>query len=198
MFSSPYSAALDASFESLAPALHTYFGEILPWQVGIGHGVFDVAGSRVRAAWPILLLLAHRRVLFPERGSGIPFTVRNVTDAAGRRTSAREVRFARRTRVMEDTTLSARGRIVDRIGLRRGLEVRFDAGVDDGGLRMVSTDLAWRVARRRIPLPRFAVVALDERALPSGRQRIDLRITMPLLGEVFAYRGEFAYALEPL
>lgn len=198
MFSSPYRTVLGASFELLSPLLQTYFGEIPPETVGVGRGVFDVAGSRVRLARTLLALLTRRRVLFPERGTGIPFTVRNATDAAGRRTAEREVRFARRTRVLEDTTLSIDGRVVDRIGLRRGLEVRFDAEVVDGGLRMVSTDLAWHVGRRRVPLPRFAIITLDQRALPSARQHIDLRMTMPLLGEVFAYRGEFSYALEPL
>ena len=50
----------------------------------------------------------------------------------------------------------------------------------------------------------FAVVTVHERAAsPAGTgappaQAVDVRITMPMLGEVFRYAGTFTYAVVPV
>jgi hypothetical protein len=50
----------------------------------------------------------------------------------------------------------------------------------------------------RLPLPRFARVVVTERPDPRGDsgQRVDVRIRVPLLGEVFRYAGTFTYRVE--
>ncbi|HWI32489.1 MAG TPA: DUF4166 domain-containing protein, partial [Microbacterium sp.] len=104
----------------------------------------------------------------------------------------------RTNRVMEDTMAVVDGRLIDRLGRRRGLEVELDVSVHEGGLRMVSGRCRLRVAGIRMPLPRLFTVTLDERidtARPD-RQRVDVRVRTPGIGEVFSYRGSFVYHVD--
>ena len=108
-------------------------------------------------------------------------------------------RVAGMSRVMEDTMSVVGGRLIDRLGKRRGLEVGLGLAVHSGGLRMRSGSLALRFAGMRLPLPRLATVHLDEHihAADPARQHVDVRITAPLLGEIFRYVGDFTYEVRP-
>jgi hypothetical protein len=196
---SVYQRALGEQYALLDPHLQTYFGPVPHGSVGRGSGVYTVAGSRYRLLRPALAFLAWRRILFPELGINVPFTVINTPSSDGRLSAVRTFDFPRRTRVMEDTMTVINGQLHDRLGKRRGLEVALHLVVESGGLRMTSTRLALHVGRVRIPLPRVATMTLDERTDPtiSGRQRVDVRITAPLLGEVFRYTGTFTYEVGP-
>ena len=109
-----------------------------PGAVGRGAGVYEIAGSRHRWLRPVLAWMAWRRVLFPEFGRDIPFTIVNTTHADGTLSARREFAFPRVTRVMEDTMSVVDGALHDRLGRRGGLEVEFALEVVDGGLRMRS------------------------------------------------------------
>lgn len=192
---SVYQRVLGSAFDELSPSLRRYFGPIAPGAVGRGEGVYDTAGSRLALLRPVLALLARRDVLFPERGHDVPFRVENRPDADGL-AAVRTFRFPHAVRRTRDRMEVRDGRLVDRIGRRGGLEVTLDARVRDGGMRLTSTSLAWRVRSLRVPLPHLARVTVDETA--SGtRQRVDVRIRVPVLGEVFRYAGEFSYRVEP-
>lgn len=208
----------------LHPQLRRYFGPIPAGHEGRGRGVYSWAGPRHRVLRPVFAWLAWRRILFPERGRDVPFTVVNTRSGAGALSARREFEFPRVTRIMEDTMCVVRGkggasRLVDRLGRRRGLEVDLELDVHEGGVRMRSTRLGVRlnvpVLRKhgrargreavlrprtlRVPLPRIVTMTLDERAHPSedGRQRVDVRLRAPLLGDVFRYVGDFEYAVVP-
>lgn len=88
---------------------------------------------------------------------------------------------------MEDTMRVVDGTLHDRLGKRRGLEVALRVAVADGGLRMTSTKLALRLGTLRMPLPRIVTMNLDERtdANDPSRQHVDVRITAPMIGELF-------------
>jgi hypothetical protein len=192
---SVYQRVLGEEFSRLDPRLQAYFGPLEAGQVGVGTGVYDVAGSRIRMLRPLLSVMGMRHVLFPEYGRGVPFSVKNTAGADGTLSAVRMFDFPGRSRVMEDTMSVVDGRLVDRLGKRRGLEVGIRLSVVDGGLRMRSTRLALRIRRIRVPLPRIAVLHLDERTDPADptRQRVDVRITAPVLGELFRYAGTFTY-----
>lgn len=161
----------------------------------MGTGRYDVAGLRWRALRPVFALLARAGMAFPERGHNVPFGVRNVPSGDGTLSAVRTFVFPGRTRVIEDTMRIEDGRLIDAVGRRRRLEIELDVSAIDGKLRMTSTRLWLRCGSARIPLPRFVTIELEESvAAPERRaQRVDLRMRMPLLGDVFGYAGEFTY-----
>lgn len=194
---SVYQRALGADFSALDPRLQKYFGPIPRGWVGHGSGVYSVAGSRYRLLRPALALFAWRHTLFPEFGRNVPFAITNTPGTDGSLSAVRTFRFSHRTRVMEDTMTVLNGEIHDRLGKRRGLDVTIQLSVAAGGLRMTSTGLAIHLGRIRIPLPPAATMTLDERTDPTDptRQHVDVRITTPILREVFRYIGTFTYQL---
>ncbi|GAA3212733.1 DUF4166 domain-containing protein [Microbacterium terregens] len=195
---SVYQRVLGDRFALLDPSLRTYFGPLPHGMVGVGHGVFEFAGSRRRILTPAFAWMAWRHIIFPEHESAVPFTVVNSYGSDRTLTAVRTFFFARRTRVMADSMTVVGGQLVDRLGRRGGLEVTLGVSVRDGGLRMESGTLRLRIAGLRVRLPRIAIMTLDERAHPTeaGRQQIDARIRAPLLGEVFRYSGSFTYRQE--
>ena len=196
---SVYQRVLGEKFAELDPRLQTYFGPIPAGHVGRGTGVYRIAGSRLRVLRPVLWLMARRNVLFPEFGREVPFSVVNVPGPDGTLSATRTFRFPRGIRIMEDTMAVVDGHLVDRLGKRRGFEVVIELAVVSGGLRMTSTRLAVRFCGIRLPLPPVATMTLDERTDPvdTARQRVDVRITAPVLREIFRYSGEFTYVVAP-
>ena len=196
---SVYEQVLGERFAALHPQLQRYFGVIPAGSVGVGTGVYDIAGSRRRFLVPLLAGMAWRHVLFPEYARGVPFGIRNTPGAGGTLSARRTFDFSSRRRIMEDTMRVEEGVLVDALGRRRGLEVDLHLSVRDGSLRMTSGCLRLRVGQARLPLPQLVRLTLVERPDPSrdGAQRVDRRMTAPLLGEVFRYAGTFDYAIEP-
>lgn len=189
---SVYERVLGARVAELDPQLRAYVGEIPPGAVGRGTGVYEVAGSRHRWLRPAFAWLATREVLFPEYGHGIPFTIENRGDRTARRTFA----FERRTRVMSDAMAVVDGTLRDRLGRRGGLEVELLLEVRGGGLRMRSRRQWLHLGPLRVRMPGLVRVELSETAR-DGSQYVDVRLTAPVLGELFRYAGTFDYAIEP-
>ena len=196
---SVYQRVLGADFARLEPSLQRYFGPIPIGSVGVGAGVYQVAGSRARWLRPALALMAARHTLFPELEHDVPFGITNTPGRDGSLSAARTFHFTGRDRVMEDTMSVVGGRLIDRLGKRRGLEVALDLSVHSGGLRMRSRSLALRIAGMRLPVPRLATVHLDERtdAADPTRQHVHVRVTAPFVGEIFRYVGDFTYDVRP-
>jgi hypothetical protein len=191
---SVYEIVLGARIDELAPGLRHYFGELPAGATGSGAGEYEVAGSRQRWLRPALAWLATRQVLFPEYGHRIPFTVENVPTSHGL-AARRTFSFPGRTRIMVDEMRVVDGRLHDRLGRRGGLEVELGLEVVDGGLRMRSGRQWLHLGPVRVRIPGLVRVTLAEDALPGGRQHVDVRMTAPLLGEVFRYAGTFRYSV---
>ena len=196
MSESVYQRVLAERFAELDPRLRAYFGRPPAGSVGVGVGRYEVAGSRHRWLRPVFAFLAWRRVLFPEYGHDIPFRVVNTTAADGALSAERTFEFGTRTRVMQDRMTVVDGALHDRLGRRGGLEVELDLTVVDGVLRMPSRRQWLRAGPLRIRIPGIVRVRLEERST-GARQRVDVRLTAPVLGEVFRYAGEFDYRVEP-
>lgn len=192
---SVYQRALGADFERLAPELRGYFAHPDAGHVGRGTGVFEVAGSPARWMLPVLAYFGWRRILFPEFGRDVPFVVTNTPGADGSLGAVRTLSFPNRDRSMEDTMRIVDGRLHDFLGRRRGLEARFRLHIVDGALTMTSDRLWLNLAGLRIRMPRFATVTVTE-AWRDASQHVDVRLTSPLLGEWFSYRGSFSYRPE--
>lgn len=194
---SVYQRVLGEAYGDLPPVLARYFGPIPPGHVGVGEGTYDTVGSRYRLiAWPLLAWSTRHDMLFPEAGEQVPFLVENRPVADGL-AGSRWFAFPGRLRVMRDTMRAGDGEVIERLGRGGGLEVRLRPTVADGRMVLRSGRLAWRVRGIRVPLPRVASVTVQESAGQGGdgRQRVDVRLRMPLLGEVFRYSGSFAYRI---
>jgi len=189
---SVYQQVLQGEWNDLDPRLRTYFGPTPPGTAGVGRGTFDIVGSRIGALRPVFALTARSQILFPEVGRDVPFTVVNSPQPDGTLTATRTFAFPHRTRVMRDTLRVIDGRLVERIGNRGLLELTLDVLVDQGGMRLVSRRLTLRLGWLTVPLPPFAQVTVDERA-DGDRQRVDVRVRCPLVGEIFRYAGTFTY-----
>jgi hypothetical protein len=190
MTDSVYQRVLGGQIESLAPELRAYFSG--SHGVGVGTGVFEVAGSRRRFLRPALAWLAWRRILFPEYGCDVPFDITNTPTEDGGLEAVRTFHFASRDRPLEDTMRVVDGRLHDFLGKRRGFEVRMTLTITNGLLE-IRSDRQWLHLRRlRVRLPRFATVAVSESWL-DGRQHVDVRLRSPILGEWFRYAGSFSY-----
>jgi hypothetical protein len=189
---SVYERVLGDRIEQLDPPLRRYFGAPGAGTEGRGEGVYEVAGSRHRWLRPALAWLAWRRVLFPEYGQDIPFTIVNTTNPDGTLSARREFRFPRRTRVMTDTMSVVDGTLHDRLGRRGGLEVEFALDVVNGGLHMTSRRQWLHLGPMRLRMPGLVRVRLAETARGST-QHVNVRMTAPVLGEVFRYAGSFGY-----
>jgi hypothetical protein len=196
---SVYERVLGERLDALDPRLRPYFSAVPAGSVGRGAGVFEVAGSRHRWLAPVLSLLAWRRILFPEYARDVPFTVTNIPGPGEGPRARREFHFAGRDRVMQDTMHVVDGALHDFLGRRGGLEVRLELSVDDGRLHMRSTGVWLHLRGLRVPVPPLlsARVELVE-SWGDDRQRVDVRMVHPLLGEVFRYRGGFDYAYAAL
>lgn len=193
-----YQRALGDRFGSLDPQLRVYFGPIPAGHVGIGEGVFHEAGLRLRALRPLFALLGRWHVAFPEHGTDVPFTVRNEPTADGALASRRVFRFGSATREMRDWIRVVGDRLVDRVGTGGRIDVELELLVSEGSITLTSRRIALRIGGIRVPLPPVVRLVVRERALDSEphTQQVGVRMTAPLLGEIYGYSGSFTYALQ--
>ena len=196
---SVYERVLGEGFAELDPRLRSYFGGIPAGFEGVGAGVFEEAGLRVRLLRPLFALLGHWHVAFADCGERVPFTIRNTPAPDGSLHAVRTFRFPAATREMADTMRAVDGRLIDRVGTRGWVEVELDVLVDGGRLIMRSRRIALHIAGLRMPLPPLVKMLIHERALGGAEpaQHVDVRMIAPILGEIYGYRGTFTYALRP-
>jgi uncharacterized protein DUF4166 len=109
-----------------------------------GAGSWTRSGRESSTREPFLHVGSWRRIMFPETGRNIPFTIENYAfvDQFGRETVSWIRTFeSRRTRRFDAYMIhgDTRGRIVDYLGSHEHLAVDIDLSVDDnGGLRLRS------------------------------------------------------------
>ena len=191
---SPWEIVLGRRVDDLDPALRAYFLAIPEGKVGRGTGVFETVGTPRRWLWPVLATLGRAGIVFPVWQRDVPFDVVN-TPADGVVRASRTFRFAAGDRVMRDEISAASGRIVDVLGIRRRLRAPLDASVIDGRLELRSRGASLRIGPLWLPLPFAPRVHLVERR-DGDRQRVELTMTMPLIGRVYEYAGSFSYRIE--
>jgi hypothetical protein len=188
MTPSIYRRALGDQFERMHPQLQRFFG-----QPGGVHatGVFDEVGSRVRWLKPLWRMLASFGLLLPEYGRGVPFGVSIVPLSTGLVATTRTLLFPAGVRELSDETHLVAGRLIDVHAGGRVL-VHMRAFVPpDGSLRLVAGATRLRVASVLIRMPTVPVT-LSQRWDEAGQQfHITVQVRLPLLGEVFGYRGTF-------
>ena len=196
---SAYVRALGERFEQLHPVLQRYFAPLPPGSQGIGHGTFDRVGTPKRWLWPVIYLLQRRLVIWAGWQRDVPFRVVNRPDGAAR-TGHREFLIPGTAWTMRDRMVAGPdGSVLDFLGAPALLAARFSVTVRAGALQMTSTHVGLRVAGRTWTLPMAltpTVTLAESYDDQTGRQRVAVTITAPIIGRIYEYAGTLTYQIE--
>jgi hypothetical protein len=196
-----YREALGAEFERLHPQIQRRFGfSSADGVASVGTGVMDELWHGRSYTLPFLWLGAWRRIMFPEQGVNVPFTIRNYAyrDGFGRETVTWIRDFkTRRPRRFDATMIYSgeRGRIVDYLGTHQHLAVDIDLSVDErGGLRLRSGEQRFYEGPLAFRFPMFFSGVADvcewyDDAIQMFR--IEVSVVNRFWGPLFGYRGTF-------
>ena len=196
-----YQQALGADFTRLHPQIQRRFGFSSDDAVAaIGTGIMDELWHGPAYTLPFLYVGAWRRIMFPEQGRNVPFTIENYAyrDRFGRETVTWIRTFAARRRRRFDAYMiyaESRARIVDYLGTHQHLAVDLDLSVDErGGMRIRSGEQ--RVYEGPVaftfPLVLSGVADVCEWYDDTARRfRIEVAVRNRRWGPLFGYRGSF-------
>lgn len=196
-----YQIAMGSDFSRLHPQIQRRFGFNSEDHVAaIGRGVMDRLWHGLPYTLPFLYLGSWRRIMFPEQGQNVPFTIENFAyrDSLGRETVTWLRTFqTRRPRRFDAYMIYSVERrcIVDYLGTHQHLAVDLELSVDPrGGLRLRSGQQRFyeRAIGFRFPLLLSGVADVcewfDE---SSGKFRIDVCVANRAWGKLFGYTGSF-------
>lgn len=197
-----YRRALGAEFARLHPKMQWRFGFSADDEIcQVGSGIMDEVWHKPVLTVPFLKLGATRRLLFPERGVEVPFTIANYAyrDSFGRETVtwSRRYRFHGSTSAFDATMIysTMRRTIVDYLGTHQHLAVDIGCSVDDAGamcLRSGSQRFYEGSVAFRFPMALTGVADVREWWDEDSRLfRISVRVSNPVFGKLFGYRGRF-------
>lgn len=202
-----YQAVLGSDFQKLHPQVQRRFGFSSEDGVAsVGRGVMERLWHGAPYTLPFLWVGAWRRIMFPEQGRDVPFTIENYAyrDERGRETVTWIRTFqTRRPRRFDAYMIhsATRRRVVDYLGTHQHLAVDLDLSVDErGGLRLRSGEQRFYEGPLafRFPLAISGVADVcewfDDAA---GRFRIDVNVTNPVWGPLFGYSGWFEAEWRP-
>jgi hypothetical protein len=199
--SSIYQIALGDDFARLHPQVQRRFGfSSTDGIAAIGRGTMDEIWHGRAYTLPFLYIGTWRRIMFPERGRGVPFTIENYAycDGFGRETVTWIRTFwTRRQRRFDATMIYSRRRgcIVDYLGSHQHLAVDIHLGVDErGGLHLRSGAQRFYEGPIAFSFPLlFSGIAdvhewYDDEA---GCFRIEVNVGNRRWGPLFGYHGRF-------
>lgn len=199
--SSIYERALGSDFRRLHPQLQRRFGFSSADRVAsVGTGVMDHIWKGRLYTEPFLRVGTWRRIMFPETGHNIPFTIENYAfvDRFGRETVSWIRTFtSRRTRRFDAYMIysESRCRIVDYLGSHEHLAVDIDLNVDEaGGLRLRSGCQRFYEGLVGFNFPMFFSGIADVREWYDEDAkcfRIVVDVHNRVWGGLFGYRGRF-------
>jgi hypothetical protein len=196
-----YQDALGPAFERLHPQIQRRFGfSSADCLASIGTGVMDELWHGRFYTLPFLYLGAWRRIMFPEQGVNVPFTIQNYAyrDRFGRETVTWVRTFQTRHPRRFDATMilsHERGKIVDYLGTHQHLAVDIDLAVDErGGLRLRSGAQRFYEGLLAFRFPMFfsGVAEVCEWYDDAIQKfRIEVNVSNRFWGPLFGYRGAF-------
>ena len=203
-----YQRALGSDFERLHPQIQRRFGFSSEDGVAsIGRGVMDEVWRGRFYTVPFLYIGTWRRIMFPETGRNIPFTIENYAfiDDFGRETVTWLRTFeSTRTRRFDAYMVysESRGGIVDYLGSHEHLAVDIELSVDEeGGLRLRSGAQRFYEGALEFPFPMLFSGIADVREWfdeDIGRFRISVDVTNRVWGRLFGYQGAFDVEWRPI
>ena len=196
-----YQRALGSDFNRLHPEIQRRFGFSSADNVAaVGRGVMEEIWKGRFYTLPFLYLGTWRRIMFPETGRNIPFTIENyaLVDRFGRETVTwlRTLESSRTRRFDAYMIYSdARGRIIDYLGTHEHLAVDIDLSVDEqGGLRLRSGAQRFYEGAIGFTFPMIFSGVADVREWYDEkiqRFRISVNVHNKVWGQLFGYHGSF-------
>jgi hypothetical protein len=196
-----YRRALGSDFNRLHPQIQRRFGFSSSANVAsVGRGVMEEIWKGRFYTEPFLYVGTWRRIMFPETGRNVPFTIENYAfvDSFGRETVAWIRTFqSRRTRRFDAYMIysEARGRIVDYLGSHEHLAVDIDLSVDEeGGLCLRSGAQRFYEGPVGFTFPMLFSGIADVREWYDEKAqcfRIVVAVHNKTWGPLFGYRGRF-------
>jgi hypothetical protein len=196
-----YERALGDKFKLLHPRIQERFGfSSADDRACIGTGIMDEIWHGALYTMPFLYVGSWRRIMFPERGGSVPFTISNYAyiDEYGRETVTwiRTFKTTRRRRFDAYMIFSEqRGRIVDYLGTHQHLAVDIELSVDErGGIRLRSGVQRFYEGAIGFNFPMlFSGVAEVCEWYEESDQRfhIEVNVKNRAWGPLFGYRGSF-------
>jgi hypothetical protein len=196
-----YQRAMGSDFDRLHPKIRERFGFSSADRVAcIGRGVMDEIWHGRLYTLPFLYIGSWRRIMFPERGRQVPFSIENYAflDPFGRETVTWIRRFETKTPRRFDAYMiysESRARLIDYLGTHQHLAVDIDLSVDKtGGINLRSGAQRFYEGLLGFSFPlSFSGIAdvresYDDKA---GKYHINVNVTNRLWGPLFGYRGTF-------
>jgi hypothetical protein len=201
MMNSIYQKVLGSEFNKLHPQIQKRFGFSSVDHIACrGSGVMEKIWHGPIYTLPFLYIGSWRRIMFPERGENIPFTIENYAyiDDLGRETVTwlRTFQTARRRRFDAYMIYSeSRGRIVDYLGTHQHLAVDIDLSIDaNGGLKLRSGCQRFYegIIGFNFPLLLSGIADVNEWFDDSCEKfRINVQVSNKVWGPLFGYQGSF-------
>ncbi len=203
-----YQQVLGPEFEKLHPQIQKRFGfSSADGVASIGTGVMDELWHGRFYTLPFLWLGSWRRIMFPERGTNIPFTIQNYAyvDQLDRETVTWIRTFqTHRPRRFDAYMIKSkqRGKIVDYMGTHQHLAVDIDLTVDKrGGLRLRSGEQRFYEGLVAFRFPMFFSGIADVCEWYDDdieKFRIEVRVANSVWGPLFGYHGTFTVDWRPM
>lgn len=193
-----YTAAMGDSFQRLHPMLQKRysFSPDFPFRAS---GTMHVIKGGARWMNPFFKLGTRWKLLFPERGNNIPFTILNEASIYPQQHVYWKRAFSFPTGVRYfNATMSfdeKRGIVKDYLGEPPLLysDLTFTA-TEDGALFIHSLNQRLVLGKIELPLPKaFQGIATVYEAFNEEKRvfEISVNVRNPLLGTIFSYEGEF-------
>lgn len=196
-----YEQVLGSDFRRLHPQIQRRFGlTSASGLAAVGSGTMERIWHGAFYTLPFLYMGAWRRIMFPEDGRNVPFTIENYAflDDAGRETVTWVRTFkTRKTRRFDAYMVynQRRGRIVDYLGSHEHLAVDLDLTVDErGGLKLRSGAQRFYEGVVGFSFPLFFSGIADVCEWyddADQRFHIDVNVHNRTWGPLFGYRGAF-------
>ncbi|HUP47502.1 MAG TPA: DUF4166 domain-containing protein [Thermoanaerobaculia bacterium] len=181
-----YQRAMGGEFQNLHPEVRKRFG------FSSADGIASIGRGEMEEIW--------RRIMFPERGAKVPFTIENYAyrDGFGRETVTwvRKFRGARPRRFDAYMVYSdSRRCVVDYLGTHQHLAVDLSISVGpDGGICIRSGEQRFYEGFLGFRFPLLFSGTAEVREWfddDIGRFRISVTVTNRAWGRLFGYRGAF-------
>jgi Domain of unknown function (DUF4166) len=196
-----YQKALGVNFQRLHPKIQERFGfSSLDGVACFGQGIMDEVWHGRFYTLPFLYLGTWRRIMFPEKGKNVPFTLENYAfvDNFGRET----VTWIRRFQIGKARRFDAymiyseqRKRIIDYLGTHQHLPVDIDLSIaENGGLKLRSGTQRFYEGPIAISFPMFFSGIADVCEWyddATQKYRIEVNVHNRTWGRIFGYRGSF-------
>ena len=199
--SSIYQRVLGSDFARLHPQVQERFGfSSADGVASIGTGIMEEIWKGPFFIDPFLRIGSRRRIMFPETGRNVPFTIENYAfvDRFGRETISWIRTFETRRPRRFDAYMvysTTRERIVDYLGSHEHLAVDIDLAVDEhGGLRLRSGAQRFYEGLIGFSFPMLFSGIADVREWydeTAGCFRITVDVHNRVWGKLFGYRGRF-------